>query len=192
MESLLDIDLQIFYAINAGRDIPVLTDFLIFCRHKLFWIPLYLFILSYILTNYGRKKWLIVLFLGLTVLLTDAMSSQLIKKNTERLRPCNTEEVQAVSRIPCGQGYSFPSSHATNHFGIAMFLFLFFRYYNKRFLFFIWAGLVSLAQVYVGVHYPSDIVAGAIIGIVIGYISYRIFDSLAQLLYNQEKEINVI
>lgn len=192
METLLEIDLKIFHAINAGGDIPTLTDFLIICRHKLFWIPLYLYILSYIVVNYGHKKWLIIVFIGITVLLTDNMSSRLIKKNTERLRPCNTEQVQAVSRIQCSNGYSFPSSHATNHFGIATFLFFLFWDFNKRYLFFLWAALISIAQVYVGVHYPSDIIAGAILGITIGYISYRIFDSLAQILYNQEKEIHVI
>ncbi len=192
MESLLHIDLQLFHAINGGADIPIITDILIICRHKLFWIPLYLFILSYIIANYGSKKWFVVAFLAFTVLMTDTLSSRLIKKNTERLRPCNTEQVQAISRIHCGHGYSFPSSHATNHFGIATFLFLLFGYFRKRYLFFLWAGLISIAQVYVGVHYPSDIIAGALLGIAIGYISYRIFDSLAQILYNKEKEIHVI
>ena len=192
LETISEIDLYLFHAINAGTDIPVITDLLIIVRNKLFWIPFYIFILTYILTNYGNKKWLVILFLTVTVTMTDTMSSQLIKKNTQRVRPCNTEEVNAVSRVHCGHGYSFPSSHASNHFGIAVFLFLLFPWLSYRSLIFVWAGIISYAQVYVGVHYPTDVIAGALLGITLGYISFRIFDSLAQILFKEETEIHVL
>ncbi|MDA8692641.1 phosphatase PAP2 family protein [Saprospiraceae bacterium] len=192
IETISEIDLSLFHAINAGADIPVFTDILITFRNKLLWIPFYIFILTFIIANYGQKKWFVIFFLIMTVVITDTISSQLIKKNTQRLRPCNTEEVKAVSRIHCGHGYSFPSSHASNHFGIATFLFLLFSWVFYRSLLFLWAGIISFAQIYVGVHYPSDVIAGAMLGIILGYISYRIFDSLAQILFKEETEIHVI
>ena len=192
IETISEIDLYLFHAINAGTDIPVITELLIIFRNKLLWIPLYILILSFILLNYGRKKWFVVTFLVLTVVITDNISSQLVKKNIQRSRPCNTEHVEAVSRIHCGHGYSFPSSHASNHFGIAAFLFLLFFWVPYRGLILVWAAIISFAQIYVGVHYPSDVIAGAILGIILGYISYRIFDSLAQILFKEETEVHVI
>jgi undecaprenyl-diphosphatase len=191
LQTLSEIDLYVFNAINAGADIPVITELLIIIRNKFFWIPLYLFLLTFILSNYSIKKWMIVIFLLFTVVITDTISSQLIKKNIQRTRPCNTEEVQTKSRIHCGHGYSFPSSHACTHFGIATFLFLLFSWVSFKSLLFLWAGSISFAQVYVGVHYPSDILAGAIIGIMLGFISYKIFDSLVQILFKEETEIDV-
>jgi undecaprenyl-diphosphatase len=116
----------------------------------------------------------------------------LIKKAVERERPCQVDNLNAKSRIHCGQGYSFPSSHATNHFGIAMFLFLLFSIFSYRYLLFFWAGLISVSQVYVGVHYPSDILAGALLGLLIGFICYKLFDRFAFYFNKQETNINVI
>jgi undecaprenyl-diphosphatase len=76
------------------------------------------------------------------------------------------------------QSSSFTSSHAANHFGMAMFIYTTFktRFPKWPALFFVWAFLISFAQVYVGVHYPLDITAGALIGILIGYLSGRSFN----------------
>jgi undecaprenyl-diphosphatase len=78
----------------------------------------------------------------------------------------------------CSGSGSFTSSHAANHFGLAMFMFLSLKKWLgwPRYLFFIWAFLVSYAQMYVGVHYPTDILGGAIIGLIIGGISGNYFN----------------
>jgi undecaprenyl-diphosphatase len=77
----------------------------------------------------------------------------------------------------CSGGFSFTSSHAANHFGLAMFLFMSLIPLFKKYtwLFFIWAGIISYAQVYVGVHYPLDVLAGAMIGLVVGKLNGMIF-----------------
>jgi len=77
----------------------------------------------------------------------------------------------------CSGGYSFPSSHATNHFGAAVFFFCTLRPYLKKwaYLFFFWAASISYGQVYVGVHYPSDVIGGAILGSIIGYLMSLIY-----------------
>ncbi len=90
----------------------------------------------------------------------------------QRPRPCQNEALKEEVRllVPCGSGYSFTSNHATNHFALAVFfagtLGVFFK--RWRWLLFLWAALVAYAQVYVGVHYPLDVAAGALLGMTIG------------------------
>jgi len=192
LEYIIELDQVIFQLINGGEDIPFITNLLIICRNKLTWVPFYIFILSYILTKFRSRKWIIILGLLFTVLITDTISSKMIKKTVERERPCHVDNLNATSRIHCGQGYSFPSSHATNHFGVAIFLFLLFSFFSYRYLLFIWAGLISICQVYVGVHYPSDIIVGALLGLSIGFICYKLFDRFAFYFNKQETNINVI
>jgi membrane-associated phospholipid phosphatase len=111
----------------------------------------------------------------ITVLVADQISSHVLKPLVERLRPCNQPMWSHFVRtlIHCGSGYSFPSSHATNHFAIAIFLMFSFRK-NGRYLhmslLFVWASLISIGQVYVGVHYPLDIITGCLLGSSIGIL----------------------
>lgn len=150
-----------------------LDSFLIPFRHKLCWIPLYLFIITFISMNYGKMKWLVFLFFGVTILLSDTVSSKIIKKSVERIRPCHVQRLEPVAKIPCSHGFSFTSSHATNHFAIGTFLFFLFSFFKYRYLWFVWAGIISFSQVYVGVHYPFDVLIGSLIGIILGFLSFR-------------------
>ena len=161
-------------------------------RNKYFWIPLYIFILSYILTNYNQRRWLIIIFFGVTIAMSDFVSSQLIKKNIQRSRPCHNQELVVNNRVHCGHGYSFPSSHACNHYAIGLFLFLLFGAFRLRFLFLIWAGVIGICQIYVGVHYPSDVLGGSLLGLCIGYISFSIFEALSRRYYSIQKQENVL
>jgi membrane-associated phospholipid phosphatase len=100
--------------------------------------------------------------------LGDSIASRIIKPLVARIRPCNDFHLAdiIIHRVPCGSGYSFPSSHATNHFGIAVFFIVVFYKSWKPILpiGLVWAFLISMSQVYVGVHYPLDTLAGAILG----------------------------
>ena len=176
MDSIISVDEFLFSFINKSLSSGLLDAILIPIRHKLFWIPLYLFIIVFVSINLRKERWLIYLFFGVTIFLSDTTSSKFIKKSVERIRPCHNEKLEANVRIPCSYGFSFTSSHATNHFAIGTFLFFLFAAWKKRWLFFLWAGMISIAQVYVGVHYPFDVIAGAIIGILLGTISFRIFN----------------
>lgn len=163
-------DYELFEAINTGLSSGFLDAFLPWMRAPLFWIPLYLFLLAFVFFNYGKKGFWFVLFIAFTVTNSDMLSSRLIKKSVERLRPCNDESVEVIKRVRCGSGYSFTSSHATNHFAIASFMVSTLGLYIRRIRpwFWIWAAVISFSQVYVGVHYPVDILVGAIIGTLIG------------------------
>lgn len=148
-------------------------------REKLVWIPFYIFIVSFILFNFGKRGYYLVLFMFLTVGTADICSSHILKKSIQRLRPCNQVEtfVHINVRARCGSGYSFTSSHATNHFAIAWFLIFTLgrRIKRIRWPLFFWALSISISQIYVGVHFPFDILCGTILGTFISYLGSRLF-----------------
>lgn len=173
-EQIIQFDQNLFFAINQGLSNPFFDWLMPALRNRFFWTPLYLFIVIFLVRNYGKNGWLILLFAVLNFGLTDYFSSSVIKPAVERLRPCNDLEIkkEVNSLIACGSGYSFPSSHAANHFGLAVFLILIFYHKWKLILpiGLFWAFSISFAQIYVGVHFPLDIAAGALLGSMIGYI----------------------
>ncbi|TNE69651.1 MAG: phosphatase PAP2 family protein [Bacteroidetes bacterium] len=168
------LDVTIFRWINDYSSNALFDLMLPFWREKLVWAPLYLFLVVFIVRNIPwRKAVLFLLGLLLVVGLSDFTSSTLIKKNVQRLRPCNDPVVRevVVLRVPCGSGYSFTSSHATNHFAVAVYLSLLLGSLSPwiRPVLLLWAAGVAYAQVYVGVHYPGDVAAGALLGVLIGW-----------------------
>ena len=173
MDMLIHWDAMLFRLINEGMSNVLFDALLPWCREKWFWAPLYLFIAVFSWANFGRRGWLVVLGMLLCVALSDVSSSRLIKKNVRRIRPCNTPEMAAHLhlRTDCGSGYSFTSSHAANHFAIAVFLMGVLgplpRWARHALLW--WAGSIAFSQVYVGVHYPGDVVCGALLGSTIGW-----------------------
>ncbi len=183
MEQLLNYDRNLFNIINHQWSNPFFDWVLPWLRNSNMWIPLYLFLVLLVTINFKKTGWWWVVFAAGTVILSDFVSSSIIK-NTEaffRLRPCNDPDLASWINVLVGyrpQSSSFTSSHAANHFSMAMFLYLTLK---KRFnkwpvLFFFWAFSISFAQVYVGVHYPIDIICGGLIGILIGYLSGKSFN----------------
>ncbi|MBI1306124.1 MAG: phosphatase PAP2 family protein [Bacteroidetes bacterium] len=144
-------------------------------RDKYFWIPLYILLLFLIIRKHKWQSVYVIGFAVLTILLADQISAHMIKPAVQRLRPCNDPMLKDLVhlRAACGSGYSFVSSHAANHFALAFFFISVFARPSNRFyvtlLFIIWAGLISFAQVYVGVHFPIDVLSGAMLGAAIGY-----------------------
>src|SRR5690606_8328630 len=179
IDQLVTWDQEAFLAINQGLS-NVFFDWLMpVLRNPYTWAPLYLFIIVFCIRNYRNKGILIVLFILITFGIADALSSSVIKKSVKRIRPCNDIEFkeEVAVRVRCGSGYSFTSSHATNHFAISTVLIMVFyrRWKPILWLALLWATLVSIAQVYVGVHYPLDIIGGALLGSAIGYLTGLVF-----------------
>ena len=172
-ESLQSFDQTLFVYINRVATHPILDTLMPFFRESTFWIPLYLFLIVFVFVNFGKNGWVWLLFAFITVLLTDQFSSSIVKNWVMRPRPCNDPVFSSQARLlldHCSGGYSFTSSHATNHFGVATFLCITLGRFlgSWKYLLFIWAALICYAQVYVGVHYPLDVVFGALLGFLIG------------------------
>lgn len=182
LDQLINTDQQLFYAINNGLSNPFFDWLMPLLRNRFFWAPLYLFLALFLVLNYKRTGLIILIFFGLTFGLTDYFASSLVKPAVQRLRPCNDTEVKSTAKmlIACGTGYSFPSTHAANHFALAIFLIAVFykRWKPIMILALLWAFAVSFAQIYVGVHYPLDILGGAVLGSMIGYVTGTILLTL--------------
>jgi undecaprenyl-diphosphatase len=190
-ESLTALDQSCFVWFNQKATNPFFDAVMPLMRESTFWIPLYLFLIIFVFVNFGKKGWVWLLFAALTVLLTDQISSGLIKKCVQRPRPCFDPNFYSQVRMlldHCSGGYSFTSSHATNHFGIATFLFTTLGSYfgNWKYLLFIWASLICYAQVYVGVHYPLDVIMGALLGYIIGTIVSKAYQKIDHLYLAHE------
>ena len=178
-EQLIHFDQHLFYIINHDWANPLFDCIMPWLRMPTFWIPLYLFIIVFCLWKYKKRGIIIILFIVATFGVSDFTSASLIKPFVHRLRPCQDPVVSKtdMERITCGSGYSFPSSHATNHFAMAIFMILIWCK-KWRWIWFwgiLWAGLISFAQVYVGVHYPIDVFCGALYGSFVGWLMSRLF-----------------
>lgn len=173
-------DTALFLQINSTLTNPVFDRLLPIWRNANTWVPLYLFLIVFSVVNFKKQSLFWILGAVMTLVLTDQISSSVFKPFFERPRPCNDLILMSHVRLlldHCSGGYSFTSSHATNHFGFAVYVFMTLRkVFNKwNYLFLFWAASVSYAQVYVGVHYPLDILCGALIGSSIGYATSQIF-----------------
>jgi membrane-associated phospholipid phosphatase len=176
---LLQLDRHLFYFINHDLTNAFFDWLMPMMRNPRFWIPLYLFIIGFSVIRYKKTGAILIALLLLSVGFADFTSASIIKKLIQRDRPCRdvvtTQTV--ISRVSCGTGYSFPSTHATDHFAIAIFLSCIFgkkwRWVWVAAIF--WAAVICFAQVYVGVHFPVDVTAGALYGALVGWLFARGF-----------------
>ncbi len=139
------------------------------------WAPLYLIIVYYVINNYRSKSVLILLFLVLTVVANDQISV-LIKESVQRLRPVHEPAIEHLVHNVFRKGglHGFVSSHAANMFGIFVFTSRIFKNRSYFFLMLFWAVIISYSRIYIGVHYPLDIIGGALLGWLIGIIMYKL------------------
>jgi undecaprenyl-diphosphatase len=145
------------------------------------WIPLYILLIFFIIKVFKRDSVFVIAGVLLVVLVCDQLTSGLMKPFFERLRPCHDPEIGHLVHIVknCGGKYGFASGHSANSFGIAMFTWLTFRsYWKGTWLMFVWAFFVALSRIMVGVHYPGDILVGGLLGILFGWLIFKILDEV--------------
>jgi membrane-associated phospholipid phosphatase len=178
---LKDWDMAFFLKINTEWTGPFGDFIMPLMRDQRTWYPLYAALLIYVILKFKWKAIIPYIILGtLTVVITDQLSSNVLKEFFGRIRPCHEERLIGLMKLRveyCPQSGSFTSSHAVNHFGLAAFFFFTLKQYLGKWtwLFFLWAGIVCYAQVYVGVHYPGDVTGGALVGTVLGWLTSLVF-----------------
>ena len=153
---------------------------------KFFWLPLYVFLAIFILRNLGYKRGMLCFILiGFLIFSMDQLCASVIRPLVERLRPSSPlnpiSELLHFVNDSRGGTYGFPSSHAANSFALASFMVFMFK---KRWLslsMISWAILVSTSRIYLGFHYPTDIIAGALIGVGFAYFFYVFFNLLTSI-----------
>ena len=180
MPYLLDLDQQLFHLIN-GWHAPWADTVMQVISAKWSWLPGYLLLLWTLYRHLGGRRLLLVLLCvaGL-ITFTDRISAGLLKPQVARLRPCHADLPFAVHTVEghCGGKYGFVSSHAANFFGLATLMSLLFGRRRLTILFVGLATLVAYSRVYLGVHYPGDVLGGALLGALGGWLLYRVYGGL--------------
>jgi len=173
-------DQALFELINGKWTSPWLADFMPWMRTSEHWIPMYVMLVGFLFYKWGWKAWKWLVTVAVAIALTDQVSSFIFKPLIHRLRPCADPSMLGQVKLligACPTSFRFTSSHAANHFSLAMFIFMTLQPLLKKYtyLFFLWAALISYSQIYVGVHYPLDVVSGCIIGLSLGYVFAKIY-----------------
>ena len=181
MDAIVNADRELFYFLNQNLQnwffdqiLPFLTDM----NRNPIGIAIYAILWLLLLTKGGRHGRIAALLLIPTIALSDQLSSSFLKFIVDRTRPCH-ELANVHLLVGCGSGYSFPSSHAVNNFAAAVVLSYFMPRWTWGFI--CYASIIAFSRIYVGVHYPSDVVAGAVIGAVVGFLVIGVFRQIEEL-----------
>lgn len=200
IDTLAPLDEQILLLIN-GHHTAFLDELMTLVTGKFIWIPLYLFLIDMLYKKLGAKYTLLTLIaVGLAIFMADQICASLIRPYVGRMRPTNPDNpiyplITIVEGYARG-GYGWPSCHAANTFALATLLSIVFR--SKAFTgcIFFWAVLVSYSRIYLGVHYPGDIICGALIGSFLGYLSIvittRLYIELPKLYIRRRQRPEVM
>jgi len=187
---LKDWDIACFTKVNVDWT-GAFGDFLMpLVRDQRAWYPFYFLLLIYVIVKFKWKSLPFIVLAVATVACADLVSSHLLKDLIGRIRPCHEDRLAGIMRLRvgyCPNSGSFTSSHAVNHFSLATFFYACLKPYFRQWalLFFLWAALICYAQVYVGVHYPGDVLGGAVLGAGIGLVFYGLF----RKYYRFEKDL---
>lgn len=178
VENILKIERDAFLFLNGAHS-PFWDNVMWLFTGKVVWIPIALLIIGVILYKKNWREWLLIfLAIALVITLCDQLASSFFKPTFERFRPSHHPDfkdfVHTVGGYRGGR-YGFISSHACNAFGFATFLSLLFRYRWFSLTIFGWAVLMSYTRIYLGVHFLSDIIPAAILGVGIGYLVFLLY-----------------
>jgi undecaprenyl-diphosphatase len=172
IELLKHIDTQVLLYLNSLNS-PFLDKVMWFISERNTWIPFYLVLLGFVIYKFKKQSWIVLLAIIVLIVLSDQISSGIIKPLVERLRPSHDpvigNQIHIVNNYRGGL-YGFISSHAANTFAIAVFLALLFKRKVFTISIIIWASIVSFSRIYLGVHYPGDVLCGAILGTGLGFL----------------------
>ncbi len=170
------LDQQLFLFLNSHNS-PFWDQVMYSISSTIIWIPLYLAVLVTLGIKYKRKFLIIILMIALAVTMSD-QGSVYFKNNFQRLRPCHDPALEGLVHLvkgQCGGKYSFVSSHAANSFMVALFSLLLIRKKWFTYSIIFWALIVGYSRIYLGVHYPGDVICGSLLGALIGWAVYELY-----------------
>lgn len=177
LDILLDLDTKLFLFLNSLHT-PTFDTIMWYISDKEFWYPFYGILILIMVWRYKWNAIITLLFIALLITLSDQISVKGFKEVFERWRPTHNPEIRDIVHTVKGYrggDYGFVSSHAANTFAMAFFTTKLFRNRYYGWFIFIWAAVVSYSRIYLGVHYPLDIIGGALLGILLGFVIFKLY-----------------
>ncbi|KIC01796.1 phosphatase PAP2 family protein [Flavobacterium sp. AJR] len=179
LEKLQELDTNLFVYLN-GLGSETYDKLWLVITNQVNWIPLFLLLFYFIYKKLGTKQTLyLLLFIAILITCTDQLTN-LVKNNVQRLRPCNNPDINSFIRIvQVRSSFSFFSGHAANTMAVATFLYLLLNKHFKYFgLLFLWPLVFAYSRIYLGLHYPLDILCGYLAGATMGFLLFKIYQKV--------------
>ncbi len=189
LERILEIDVDLFLFLNNLGSQPF-DEFWLWITNQFAWIPVFMIILYLVFKNLGWRHALLIIFsIALLITLTD-QTTNILKHFFQRLRPCNNPEIEGLFReVQTRNSFSFVSGHASNSMAVAFFLYRVMHPYLKYMgLIFLWPFVFAYSRIYLGLHYPLDILTGYLFGISMAFIMLRIYVYFRDTFFPKYKE----
>ena len=187
IEQLVQWDIAFFLSLNKWHS-PLWDQVMWFISAKESWYPVYAVILFFIFRKQKYYGFVTLVFIALLITLADQLSVHAFKEVFERLRPCHTPQLQGLVHTvngKCGGQYGFVSSHASNFFALATFLAFYFQRRYLSMLFFILAAIVGYSRIYLGVHFPLDVICGGLLGVTVGVLVNTLYQYTLKRVRNK-------
>lgn len=179
LEKIIAVDKELFIFLN-GLGSETYDNLWLHITQQIYWTPLFLIVFYLLQKKIGWKNVLILLLFIVGLILVCDQTANLFKNTVQRLRPCNDPEIKDIIRIvKSSSSFSFFSGHATNSMASTVFVFLFFKkYYQYAILLFLFPLIFAYSRIYLGLHFPIDILTGYAFGATFGYLFYRLHQYL--------------
>lgn len=188
LDKILDLDTQLFIYLN-GLGSESYDGLWLFITKQFNWISFFVVLLYLIYKKIGVKQTLyLLLFIAVLITFTDQITN-IFKNRFQRLRPCNAPEINGIIRIvKSSNSFSFFSGHAANSMGVATFLYFVMKRHYKYFtLLFLWPLIFAYSRIYLGLHYPLDIMCGFLFGAISGFLIYKLYQFAQRNYFPEQK-----